>query len=666
MKLSNFLYNRNLLLSLVLIALLPMLLGYFLVDSIPLWRWIHYPFHAVVESVGSFSALIIAFLMITMIRNRHLPRYYIAIASALVSMGILDGFHSFLHAGVSFVWLHSIATLMGGLLFSALLLPEQWFTKARQFRLIFIVTITSLIIGTCSLLFPDDLPKMLIDGEFTLFARVINILGGIGFLIGTSYFIHGYWLANKNQSKNDVMTENMVFANHCLLFGVAGILFETSVLWDAGWWWWHMLRLTAYLVVLVYFLSLFRRNENRLRINEIKLNNFNKKLEQRVGQRTHELMIANNSKSEFLSRMSHELRTPLNAVLGYTQILQLDSWKNLNDEQKFNIQEIMTSGDHLLEMINEILTIANLESGHFELKMTSVSLTPVIKECVSELKDLADDKNIKISLEVCDSCSVNADQSHLKKILLNLLSNAIKYNAAGGTVKIYCTNWEGYSRISVEDNGPGIPKEFLLKIFQPFERLVSAYDGTEGIGIGLTYAKQLIETMGGEIGVDSREGEGSTFWVTLKLDISNWETKKATSSQITNKKTDETNSLTNYNLLYIEDNSSNRRLVEKILEGYQEYNLKTAKNGLEGLELVKKDIPDLILLDINLPELDGFEVLSQLRKNTLIKDIKIIAVTANAMSLDKEKGQFAGFDDYLTKPLNIKEFVERLAYHLKT
>ena len=264
--------------SMLLSAILPMMLGFVLAESFSDWRWNHYPFHSFVESIGALSALIIATLMIVMLRHERLSRRYIMVACALIGMGLLDGFHAVLHVGASFVWLHSIATLVGGILFATVWLPEAWLAEKRQPLLLVATVSISLLAGIVSTAMPDILPAMVIDGQFSLLAKIINISGGIGFLIGSSYFIYDYWRRQETQSGERKLTEDMVFANHCLLFGIAGLLFELSVLWDAGWWWWHILRLLAYLVVLVYFFILFKKAQDQLVEGEAKYRLINSRL----------------------------------------------------------------------------------------------------------------------------------------------------------------------------------------------------------------------------------------------------------------------------------------------------------------------------------------------------------------------------------------------------
>ncbi|MCW8929161.1 MAG: hypothetical protein OQL19_02855 [Gammaproteobacteria bacterium] len=327
-------FNSNrLLLTLIASVLLPMSFGFFISKFIPEWLLINYPFHAMLESVGTVSALIISALIIIMINNDLLPQKYILIACALITMGILDGFHAVLYTGVSFVWLHSIATFIGGIFFASIWISESYLEEKSQKILIYFSIIFSIIMGFASISMPQILPLMVINGNFTLFATLANVLGGIGFIIGASYFIFEYRQANYNSDEISA-NKNIVFANHCLLFGIAGLLFESSILWDASWWWWHILRFLAYIIVLAYFFSLIKNVNNKLKLNKIQLKKFNHDLEIKVLERTYELQEANKAKSEFLSRMSHELRTPLNAILGFGQLIDIQTDSNNKNQQE--------------------------------------------------------------------------------------------------------------------------------------------------------------------------------------------------------------------------------------------------------------------------------------------------------------------------------------------
>jgi signal transduction histidine kinase len=498
----------------LLSAVLPMLLGYTLANIFPDWRWEHYPFHSMLESVGALSAITISTLMVLLINKQHLPRYYLWVACALISMGILDGFHAVLHAGDNFVWLHSVATLIGGLTFAAIWLPARWLNHQRQQTLLIAFIALPLLISLWSVSAPGLLPAMVVDGDFSLLAKFLNIVGGLGFLAGCAFFVHLNISKARGSEPGVGQTKELVFANHCLLFGIAGLLFEASVIWDAGWWWWHILRLAAYLVVMLYFFSLFKLQQDILDENERKLNTINLQLEERVYARTRELEKANKAKSEFLSRMSHELRTPMNAILGFGQLLQLDD--NLQHEQKESIDEIVNAGEHLMKLIDEILDLSRIEKGKLAINHDDIEVHKVVSETLALLEPQARQYNIELlnNLPADKDCVIRADRLRLKQVFINLLSNAIKYNANGG--KVYVDSKftaDDTVRISIRDTGPGIPGDKLHKLFVPFERLGNETNTIEGAGIGLSLSKQLVELMDGIIGVDSAPARGSTFYV---------------------------------------------------------------------------------------------------------------------------------------------------------
>lgn len=514
---NNFIKRHNLWLSMIFSVMFPMLLGFILASYYSDWRWTHYPFHSMIESIGSLSALTIATLMILMVRKDHLPHRYILVACALISMGILDGVHAALHAGHAFVWLHSVATMAGGLIFTAIWLPESCLTHKCQNVLIVSITGLSLFIGILSVLSPDILPTMVINGEFSILAKVLNLSGGIGFLAGTSYFVYHKLKSQRTHAAQKRRNEDMVFANHCLLFGIAGLLFEFSVIWDAGWWWWHVLRLVAYLVVLVYFFALFKQQQDELSNNELKLSNMNKSLEQRVYERTKELEIANQAKTDFLSNMSHELRTPMNAILGFAQILDYD--EKLNMEQKESVNEIMKGGNHLLGLISQVLDLAKIEAGKMSSETSDHELNSILGECLSFIDPLIKQHNIELVDKIIPSTnySIHVDPIQFKQVVLNLLSNAIKYNSDNGRIILSCEkSANSCIRINVADTGKGLTEEEQNNLFKSFERL-GEYEGIDGAGIGLVISKNLIELMNGKIGVKSSVGEGSCFWIQVPL-----------------------------------------------------------------------------------------------------------------------------------------------------
>ncbi len=385
-------------------------------------------------------------------------------------------------------------------------------------------------------------------------------------------------------------------------------------------------------------------------------------LEARVLERTTELLHArdeaeraNAAKSEFLSRMSHELRTPLNAILGFAQLLESDPDHPLAETQADNVHEILHGGKHLLALINEVLDLARIESGRLEVSLEAVALRPLIETCMAQIKPLAAERGIDITVDISGAPTVQADYTRLRQVLLNLLSNAVKYNREAGRILIRGTTIDDQRlRIEVEDTGNGIPAESLSRLFRPFERLESAYLGIEGSGMGLALAKKLVEAMHGTIGVHSVSGTGSTFWFELPPGT----TRRPVDTPLHAALAAPIQPGGARKLLYVEDNPASLKLAQKMLAKREDLELLVAGNGEAGITLAERDGPDLILLDINLPGIDGFRVLRQLKDNPATRDIPVVAVTANAMPRDIERGRVAGFADYLTKPLDVVILLE--------
>jgi CheY-like chemotaxis protein len=329
--------------------------------------------------------------------------------------------------------------------------------------------------------------------------------------------------------------------------------------------------------------------------------------------------------------------------------------------QKESIEQILQAGWHLLKLINEILDLAKIESGKLSLSPESVSLAEVMVECRGMIEGQAQKRGIHLIFpQFSVPCFVHADRTRLKQVLINLLSNAIKYNREQGTVEVtYAASAPGRIRISIRDTGVGLPPEKLAQLFQPFNRLGQEAGGEEGTGIGLVVAKKLTELMGGVIGVESTVGVGSVFWFELmigaepQLAASGIERETPAQSQVPGKARVRT-------VLYVEDNPANMKLVEQIIARRPDLRLLSAVTGTVGIELAHANQPDVILMDINLPDISGIDALRLLRKDPATEHIPLVAISANAMPHDIERGLQAGFFRYLTKPIKVDEFMAAL------
>ncbi|MHB1292896.1 MAG: PAS domain S-box protein [Sulfuricella sp.] len=373
---------------------------------------------------------------------------------------------------------------------------------------------------------------------------------------------------------------------------------------------------------------------------------------------------ANLAKSDFLSSMSHELRTPLNAILGFAQLLEAGS-PPPTAAQIVRLHQIIKAGWYLLELINEILDLALIESGKLSLSREPVSLIDVMRECQAMIESQAQQRGIQINFLPFDNTwFANADRTRVKQVLINLLSNAIKYNREHGTVEVKCTaSAPERIRISIKDSGTGLPQEKLVQLFQPFNRLGQETGAEEGTGIGLMVTKQLVELMGGTIGVESTVGVGSEFWIELIRDVT---PQLAAGNTLPAELAPQVQgNAARRTLLYVEDNPANLMLVEQIIEGHPHLRMLSARDGNLGVALAREHIPDVILMDINLPGISGIEALNILRKDPATMHIPVVALSANAMLRDIEKGLEAGFFRYLTKPIKVNEFMNALDDALK-
>jgi signal transduction histidine kinase/CheY-like chemotaxis protein len=399
----------------------------------------------------------------------------------------------------------------------------------------------------------------------------------------------------------------------------------------------------------------------------------NQGLEQRVRERTSQLETsnrdlalatetaerANRAKSEFLSSMSHELRTPLNAIIGFGQLLDADGFPVSPEQRKEYTGHIVRAGNHLLSLINEILNLAQIESGRMTVSIESVQLGELFGDCETMIAPLGARRSIRVLFPTQCKFGVKADRVRLKQVLLNLLSNAIKYNRDQGMVALDCISaGAGRVRISVQDTGIGLRPEQLESLFQPFNRLGQESGEVEGTGIGLVVTKRLVELMGGTIGVNSTPGVGSVFWIELNAADADVPRVADIAMRAPTESADDPRSRSNATVLCVDDNPASLRLVEEILRSRTQIRLLSAPDGRLGVELARAHLPQAILMDNNMPFLTGREAQAILSRDPLTANIPVIALTANAMPDAITQGLAAGFFRYLTKPIDVGELLE--------
>src|SRR5712671_3393805 len=394
-------------------------------------------------------------------------------------------------------------------------------------------------------------------------------------------------------------------------------------------------------------------------------NSVRKRVESALNEAMAATDKANHAKSDFLSGMSHELRTPLNAILGFAQLMETGT-PPPTPSQRRNLDQILKAGWYLLELINEILDLALIESGKVTLSREPVSLFEVMLECRAMIEPQAQKRGISMTFPRFETpCFVQADRTRVKQVLINLLFNAIKYNKLGGTVSVECAPSLPHSiRISVRDTGPGLAPEQVAQLFQPFNRLGQEVGAEEGTGIGLVVTKRLIGLMEGSIGADSVPGVGSVFWIELALTSApQLAIREAERAALARPLAAEGGPLRT--LLYVEDNPANLELVEQLLARRADLRLLSAADGNLGIEFARAYQPEAILMDINLPGINGIEAMKILGSDPSTAHIPIIALSANAVPRDIEKGLEAGFFSYLTKPIKVGEFMDALDLALK-
>ncbi|MBF0256179.1 MAG: PAS domain S-box protein [Gammaproteobacteria bacterium] len=389
-------------------------------------------------------------------------------------------------------------------------------------------------------------------------------------------------------------------------------------------------------------------------------------LEELVAERTAELQAsrdaaerASRAKSEFLSSMSHELRTPLNAILGFGQLLEY-SQPGLSELQREHLQEILSAGYHLLDLINDVLDLARIDAGSVVINPQPVAVRPLLEECMTSLGPRMEAQELQF--EPLDGCAlglfVQADPLRLKQVMLNLLSNAVNYNRRGGRVHLSCQQPSDETlRLMVRDTGKGISQHKQPQLFTAFNRLGAEGSSVQGSGIGLVISKNLVEMMGGQMGFSSEEGQGSCFWV----DLPRLEQAAEQAAVKTAKPADAAlPSLPGCRILYIEDNPANVRLVQRLMSRFAGHQLDIAEDGLEGLERASSQVYEVLLIDINLPSMSGLEIVQRLRQLDQYRQTPMIALSADAMQSEIDRAKQVGFDHYVTKPIDIPAFIRLL------
>jgi signal transduction histidine kinase len=410
------------------------------------------------------------------------------------------------------------------------------------------------------------------------------------------------------------------------------------------------------------------REVNERRVAQQEIMRLNEQLELRVHDRTAQLEAsnrelahatetaekANRAKSEFLSSMSHELRTPLNAILGFGQLLSVEGVSLPQAKKAEFTQHILKAGTHLLNLINEILDLAKIESANLMLSLEPVVVADVLEECRTMLEPAARQRGLQMLFPPAHGPSVIADRTRLKQVLLNLLSNAIKYNRENGVVIVDCALAEHDGvRVSVRDTGAGLRPEQVASLFQPFNRLGQETGNVEGSGIGLVVTKRLVELMGGQIGVVTAVGNGCEFWIELKQAHAHAVPDASEAERAAPVSTTSPALKKAPLLLYVEDNPANLRLVEEIVAFRGDLRMLSAPDAQLGIELARAHRPEVILMDINLPGLSGTDARAILSADPITEEIPVIAVTANAMPRDRAQSMAAGFFQHVTKPINV-------------
>lgn len=467
------------------------------------WTFRHEPFHATVEMAGGMIALGVAWMLMSLQRLNAGTSYNVWIAGALIGMGILDGLHAMVYVGQTFVWLHSTATLAGGLLFVLVWLPADWQHHARWWP--WTVMCAVLVFGGISMIFPDHMPQMVQQKEFTLWAKGLNIAGGVLLFAAAIRLVITY---RKTSNVDDVL-----FCLHCALFGAAAIMFEQSQLWDLPWWGWHLLRLMAYGVALWFVVETDIRTAKQLReraATNARLAATEERAEE-LAKAKMALERSNADLQQFAYVASHDLQEPLRAVAGYCQLLE----STLGDHSAEDVRTFLTHASdgarRMQALINSLLDYARVETRGSEFRL--VDTNDALTDALDNLRVTIDENSVDVSRT--DLPTVHGDRDQLIRVFQNLVGNAIKFCGENTPrVDVGAEETSDHWRFSVRDNGIGIDPEYAERIFVIFQRLHTRteYPGT---GLGLAITKRIVERHGGRIWLESQLGDGSTFLFTI-------------------------------------------------------------------------------------------------------------------------------------------------------
>jgi len=374
---------------------------------------------------------------------------------------------------------------------------------------------------------------------------------------------------------------------------------------------------------------------------------------------------ANQAKSEFLSSMSHELRTPMNAILGFSQVMELNPDQPLTKDQQHCVDHIRNGGLHLMELIDQVLDLAVIESGNIKLSYEDINVSKLCQDCIALIEGQAAKKGLRLSSDLTSDYLIQADPTRFRQVLLNLLSNAIKYNRPDGRIELKLSDGpDDTVRICVADTGIGIDDNKRENIFEPFNRLGKEMSNIQGTGVGLSITKHLVEAMGGEIGFESTAGKGSAFWVVFPTSVDRTVGPDDAAPSVQKSASQSRRESEETTILYIEDDSASRDLMVAIVGSLKGISLLTATSAEQGLLLATDHKPDLILLDINLSGMDGYAAMGQLSEDPDTVSIPVIAVTSGATQQDVARGESAGFADYITKPLDVSKLTAAISLQL--